>query len=281
MISPDQLALIVPLLCAHLIGDFIFQSDGDVRAKRAGEWGAFLRHGLIHGILAFALIGDLGAWYAVLVLVIVHAAIDAAKESATRAAERAVADKPGDAAPGSHGPFWLYMVDQALHLLTIAAIAWFSADALGPHPLWIELHPLMLLVAGAIGATRAGSVAIGLFVRPFLLEIEREREKAQGNEFDQEIAKHEIRRRRPRGLTEGGRTIGVLERALLFVFMLTGIESGVGFLIAAKSVFRFGELTDAENRMEAEYIIIGTFVSFAWGVGAGWATRWLLGQIPG
>jgi hypothetical protein len=33
-------------------------------------------------------------------------------------------------------------------------------------------------------------------------------------------------------------------------------------LIAAKSIFRFGELKDSENRKEAEYILIGTFASF-------------------
>ena len=41
-----------------------------------------------------------------------------------------------------------------------------------------------------------------------------------------------------------------------------GQFAGVGFLVAAKSIFRFGELKDSENRKQAEYIIIGTFTSF-------------------
>ena len=36
---------------------------------------------------------------------------------------------------------------------------------------------------------------------------------------------------------------------------------GIGFLIAAKSVFRFGELTSPDRRKQAEYIIIGTLFS--------------------
>jgi len=64
------------------------------------------------------------------------------------------------------------------------------------------------------------------------------------------------------GLKNGGRIIGYLERMLIFVFILSGQFAGVGFLVTAKSIFRFGELKDSENRKQAEYIIIGTFTSF-------------------
>ena len=64
------------------------------------------------------------------------------------------------------------------------------------------------------------------------------------------------------GLKEGGRIIGYLERLLIYVFILSGQFAGVGFLVAAKSIFRFGELKESENRKQAEYIIIGTFTSF-------------------
>ncbi len=48
----------------------------------------------------------------------------------------------------------------------------------------------------------------------------------------------------------------------------------MGFFIAAKSIFRFGELKDHENRMEAEYITIGTMLSFSWGVAYNaWLTK--------
>ncbi len=49
---------------------------------------------------------------------------------------------------------------------------------------------------------------------------------------------------------------------VIFVFILSGQFAGVGFLVAAKSIFRFGELKDSENRKQAEYVIIGTFTSF-------------------
>lgn len=64
------------------------------------------------------------------------------------------------------------------------------------------------------------------------------------------------------GLKDGGRIIGYLERLLIYVFILSGQFAGVGFLVAAKSIFRFGELKESENRKQAEYIIVGTFISF-------------------
>ena len=55
-----------------------------------------------------------------------------------------------------------------------------------------------------------------------------------------------------------------MERTLILLFILSGQPAGVGFLVTAKSVFHFGDLKDHEDRMEAEYIIIGTMLSFAW-----------------
>ena len=69
-----------------------------------------------------------------------------------------------------------------------------------------------------------------------------------------------------RGFAGGGATIGRLERLLIYLFVMAGEPSGIGFLIAAKSVFRFGELSDKANRLEAEYITIGTLMSFAVGL---------------
>jgi hypothetical protein len=67
-----------------------------------------------------------------------------------------------------------------------------------------------------------------------------------------------------------------LERFLIFLFVLAGHPEGAGFLVAAKSVFRFGELTNHQNRMEAEYITIGTLMSFSWGLAVALVTKLLI-----
>ena len=44
--------------------------------------------------------------------------------------------------------------------------------------------------------------------------------------------------------------------------MLVGCMEGIGFLLTAKSVFRFGELTKAKEVKITEYVMIGTLSSF-------------------
>ena len=63
-------------------------------------------------------------------------------------------------------------------------------------------------------------------------------------------------------LEDAGQYIGILERLLVFIFIVSGQWSAVGFLITAKSVFRFGDLTASKERKLTEYILIGTLISF-------------------
>lgn len=67
-----------------------------------------------------------------------------------------------------------------------------------------------------------------------------------------------------RGLPDGGRYIGWLERILVMLFVLSGYPQGIGFLIAAKSILRFGDIKNWHQRAATEYVIIGTFMSFVW-----------------
>ena len=63
-------------------------------------------------------------------------------------------------------------------------------------------------------------------------------------------------------LTNGGRIIGYLERILILTFVLVGKFTGVGFVLAAKSIFRFSEVS-GNSISRTEYFIIGTFLSVA------------------
>jgi hypothetical protein len=42
----------------------------------------------------------------------------------------------------------------------------------------------------------------------------------------------------------------------------TGHFEAIGFLIAAKSIFRFGDLKEAKDLKMTEYVLIGTLLSF-------------------
>ena len=63
-------------------------------------------------------------------------------------------------------------------------------------------------------------------------------------------------------IADAGKYIGILERVLVFVFVILNHWEAVGFLITAKSVFRFGDLRESKERKLTEYILIGTLISF-------------------
>lgn len=55
-----------------------------------------------------------------------------------------------------------------------------------------------------------------------------------------------------------GRIIGIIERVLMFYFVIEGNPASIGLILAAKSITRFKELDDKNF---AEYVLIGTLLS--------------------
>ena len=81
-----------------------------------------------------------------------------------------------------------------------------------------------------------------------------------------------------RGLHGAGKVIGWLERLLVLTFVLIGYYNGIGFVLAAKSLLRYGEVKTAEDHEFAEYVIVGTLLSFSVAVLVGIAVRLILGM---
>src|SRR5690606_28655402 len=63
-------------------------------------------------------------------------------------------------------------------------------------------------------------------------------------------------------LIKAGRFIGVLERLFVFLFVIIDHWEAVGFLLAAKSIFRFGDLRRGKDRKLAQYGLIGTMLTY-------------------
>lgn len=76
-----------------------------------------------------------------------------------------------------------------------------------------------------------------------------------------------------KGLKDGGLWIGYIERFLLLTFVLMSYYEGIGFLLAAKSIFRFGELKNETEIKRTEYILIGTLLSFGLAICVGMLMR--------
>ena len=70
-----------------------------------------------------------------------------------------------------------------------------------------------------------------------------------------------------------GRIIGILERGLLYSFVLQAQYGAIGFILAAKAFTRFKALDD---RPFAEYVLIGTLLSACLALATGGLVHWLL-----
>jgi hypothetical protein len=73
-----------------------------------------------------------------------------------------------------------------------------------------------------------------------------------------------------------GATIGILERLLVCVFVLTNADVAIGFVVAAKTLARFKQLDDREF---AEYYLLGTLGSVAVAIGSALVARATLGVL--
>ncbi|MCC5929764.1 MAG: DUF3307 domain-containing protein [Cyclobacteriaceae bacterium] len=68
------------------------------------------------------------------------------------------------------------------------------------------------------------------------------------------------------GLTGAGTLIGYVERVIIVTFVLLDQYHAIGFLITAKSVFRYSDIKKEQNRKKAEYILTGTLLSYAFAI---------------
>ena len=229
------------LLFAHVLADFVFQTKAMAEGKAARHPAPLFSHLAVVALLLALVIRPSTAEAAAILagITLLHALTDWAKTYA-----------PADR-------LWPFLADQVAHLavLVFAAWAWpgLWASALGASFLPTQTPSLAALASGLILVTRTGGFAIGLFMRPW-----------------SETALE--------GLPGGGRIIGHLERGLIFLLVLAGTAEGIGFLIAAKSVLRFGAVKE-ESRL-SEYVIIGTLASFGWAFAVTLATLALMSTLP-
>ncbi len=240
-----DLGLLIPLLAAHFVTDFVLQSDRQVANK--GRPGVFLLHILITGVCAYLLIGDFQEWRIPLLLAASHGLIDLLKL-------RLVSS-------GSLKEPTAFAADQLAHLLvmlSLSAIDWNRVGLL--EPWWQDRNPAsyltaLLYLAGLIATTQGAGLYIAKLL-PALLDTDTGKLSSET------------------GFARAGRYIGYLERLLLFIFVMADQLPAVGFLIAAKSIFRFQKAQ--EERKQTEYVLLGTLLSFTAGIALSFATRALL-----
>jgi hypothetical protein len=71
----------------------------------------------------------------------------------------------------------------------------------------------------------------------------------------------------------------MLERSFILLFILTNHWEAIGFLLTAKSVFRFGDLNEAKEIKLTEYVLIGTLISFGIAILTGVAVQEIITSL--
>ena len=149
--------------------------------------------------------------------------------------------------------FW-FVLDQCLHLVVIAAIWYIWQDPVLDFNNF-PTEPMLIILTAAIFLTSPTSVIIKTSISQWTPET-----------FYTVTS----------SLPDAGKFIGFLERLLVLTFILAGHWEAVGFLLAAKSVFRFGNLKESHDRKLTEYVLIGTLLSFGIAIGISILTTVLL-----
>ncbi|WP_107037563.1 DUF3307 domain-containing protein [Brumimicrobium mesophilum] len=233
-----MIVLTLKFLLAHILGDFVFQSDKWVKNKRKFKLKSpkLYLHILIHGLfLILALQFDFSYWLGILIVLLSHFVIDIGKLYAEK----------------KWNNISLFFIDQFLHLAVILGVVQYYAPY-NFNKLEIYYPQILLLAVAVLLVTVVTSILMRVL-----------------------ISKWGPMQKDGKSLKNAGAYIGMLERLFIFGFIILNFWAGIGFLLGAKSIFRFGDLTNSKDRNLTEYVLIGTLLSFGFAIMIGVGYNWL------
>lgn len=225
-----MILFLLKLLVAHFLGDFTFQPDKWI--KKRNKKGITSKHLYYHILVHLALliiffINELHTYYfGIIIIVVIHYIVDIAK---IYASERKIVSE-----------FKLFILDQLLHLSTLLLVSnyyfpfEFTIQNLPLEKIFLIITTIILIVS----------------VTPIIIKVFFQRWENDMN-FDNKES-----------LKNAGLYIGIIERIFIVVFININFYEGIGYLLAAKSIFRFGDLTNSKDKKLTEYILLGTLLSF-------------------
>ena len=217
--------IFIKLLLAHLLGDFLLQPNSWVLNKEIKKHNSIYLyiHTFLHGILAWALIGEMAFGWFALFLALSHGLIDLLKLYFQKHKTKRN---------------W-FIVDQILHLIIIVIITSIYENLIIDFKFFN--NKFWMLTTGIFFLTKPSSIIIQNIISIWTPESKNKNDDS---------------------LENAGNYIGNLERLFIFCFIINGHFEAMGFLLAAKSIFRFGDLKEAKDRKLTEYVMIGTLLSF-------------------
>lgn len=259
----DYLILASLFIC-HILGDFYLQSQAMVNAKRFGQqhkplvvskfqFGVMtghlihiVVHALVMGIVLHSLrtmdviyLSDANLFFAILAVALGHLAIDLLKSW------WCCKNRFGTTAAMT------LIVDQLAHLLWILIVWDWLFDPMNSLAKVITVDHL-IIVGAYLLVLKPTSILVVLLLLPYNLE-----------NGDTQIPK-------------AGKLIGYIERAVILTLIFVNQYTAIGFIIAAKSVLRYGE-SGGKNTKLNEYVLLGTLASFGIVLLVGILARFALG----
>ncbi len=218
------------LILSHLITDFILQPKSWVDERSAKHFASakLYLHGFITALLAFIITG-FQYWIVSVVILITHILIDGWKSYRKQTVT-------------------YFILDQLLHLLILIACWYFTfikwndiVDA------WHQINEDLVMwktITAFIFLSAPAGILIGQVTKQW-------RDKLPEAE----------------NLANAGKWIGIIERAIILVFVLYSQYSAIGLLVAAKGIIRFNEKDRQE--IKTEYLVIGTLMSIGLAIATG------------
>ena len=252
------------LVFAHVTTDFLFSSHELSGVKPDN----LLRKGLTHGLIAFFctlaamhIFGWQVALVAVGLVTTGHILLDVLMSlgCALWSRHRGTPKEPG---------LGILLTDQILHFWILVWV-WRLVESPPSIPVMAFYQSILPLPAintlydvGRFAAVASGlilvSVGGAVFVRRALDTIFHDVQGLRDTE------------------NSTGKHIGILERLLIFILVLTNSLEGVTFLLAAKSITRYKRISEEQGF--AEYYLIGTLLSVVWALIIGLGLRAILSK---
>ncbi|MDO6427917.1 DUF3307 domain-containing protein [Thalassotalea sp. 1_MG-2023] len=239
--------ILLLLLTAHFIGDFYLQPTEWISCRNQHHYASkgLKKHCLVHTLLnaltLFILnIAIIPAVISIIVITLSHAIVDLWKSYR----------------PNTLGYF---LLDQGIHLTIIGLISAYLNEITLLQLLQFATEQLsaanIIIVMAYLVACKPASIIISLALKRHTETLLETNKNAESNNT---------------GLISAGAWIGYLERCLAISFMFTGQFIGIGFLVATKTIFRFGDLTKSHDMKLTEYMLLGTLLSYAIAFLIGW-----------
>lgn len=238
--------ILIKLFLSHIITDFVFQPDAWVDDKKTNIWKSvkLYIHGCLAGILAYMFVGSWEILWLPIIVGATHIVIDGYKSKFEE-------------------NLTIFLVDQVSHII-ILILCWI---VIIQYNLQYVLELLRLIIS-------SDKFLIYLFAYSLILwpssKLMKRILSSINVKFEENV---------DTGHKNVGLWIGMIERILILTFILQNNYQIIGFLIAAKSIFRHRYNGIKNSQVTIEYILLGTMLSFLIAIIVGLLSNTILSSL--